>query len=89
VALAGRVVLLGLAPVGAGAVGGDAHRGIGGRDLRERTSFKIGIEIALAPELHSPMYAIALSSCAALRAFADVASGVQVPAWAVESSSEM
>jgi hypothetical protein len=35
------------------------------------------------------MYAIALSSCAALRAFADVASGVQVPAWAVESSSEM
>ena len=35
------------------------------------------------------MYATAASSCATLRAFADVASGVHAPAWAVESSSEV
>ena len=51
-----------------------------GLSCRIGTSFRIGIEIALAPELNSPMYATALSSWATLRAFADVASGVQVPA---------
>ena len=51
-------------------------------------SLRIGIEIAEAPELNSPMYAAALSSCATLRALAEVASGVQVPACAVESSSD-
>ena len=35
-------------------------------------SFRIGIETALAPELNSPMYTAVVSSCAALRAFADV-----------------
>ena len=47
----------------------------------------IGIEIAEAPELNSPSSAIALSSFATLRAFAEVAPGSHVPACAVESSS--
>ena len=52
-------------------------------------SLRIGIEIAEAPELNSPMYTAVLSSCATLRAFADVSSGVQLPAWADESSSDV
>ena len=51
-------------------------------------SLRIGIETADAPELNSPMYAAVASSCAALRAFAVVASGVHEPACAVESSSD-
>src|SRR3954452_14530102 len=47
----------------------------------------IGIEIADAPELNSPMYAIADLSWAALRALAEVCPGSHAPAWAVESSS--
>src|SRR5918993_668228 len=46
------------------------------------------MEIADAPELNSPMYATAFSSWATLRAFSDVASGSQLPACAVESSSD-
>src|SRR4051794_35420367 len=51
--------------------------------------FRIGIEMALAPELNSPMTAIVDLSLAALRAFVDVWPGSHLPAWAVESSSDL
>jgi hypothetical protein len=43
-------------------------------------SERIGIDTFEAPELNSPMYAAVEESCAAFRAFAEVASGVQLPA---------
>src|SRR3954454_12152951 len=49
-------------------------------------SFRIGSEMAVAPELNSPRYAIAPLSCAALRALADVLPGSHLPADAVASS---
>jgi hypothetical protein len=54
-----------------------------------RVSLRIGMEIAVAPELNSPMYAMLDGSIAARRAFRDVSSGVQVPARAVALSSGM
>src|SRR3954452_5830487 len=50
-------------------------------------SLRIGSDTGVPPELNSPKYPAVDLSCAALRAFADVASGVQVAACAVESSS--
>ena len=41
-----------------------------GETCRMPASLSVGIEFADAPELNSPMYAIALSSCATLRALA-------------------
>ena len=58
-----------------------------GESIARLASLRIGIEIAAAPELKVPRYATAESSWAARLAFADSASGVQAPAWAVESSS--
>jgi hypothetical protein len=51
-------------------------------------SLRIGSDTAVAPELNSPMYMAVVSSWAARRALAEVASGVQEPACAVESSSD-
>ena len=51
-------------------------------------SLRIGIEMALAPELNSPMYAIVESSLAARRALLAVRSGVQDPARAVASFND-
>jgi len=59
-----------------------------GLTWRMPASFVIGIEIAEAPELNSPRYAIDESSCAALRAFADVWPASHLPAAAVASSSD-
>ena len=50
-------------------------------------SERIGIETFEAPELNSPRYAAVDSSWAAFSALAEVASGVQLPACAVESSN--
>ena len=51
-------------------------------------SLRIGIETAAAPLLNSPRNTAVLGSCATLRALAVVASGVQLPACAVELSNE-
>ena len=58
-----------------------------GLTWRTPASFVIGIEIAEALELNSPIRAIALSSPATLRALAEVAPASHWPACAVESSS--
>jgi len=50
--------------------------------------FRIGIEIALAPELNSPRYRIVFLSCAALRASVETWPASHLPAVAVESSSD-
>ena len=52
-------------------------------------SLVIGIEIAEAPELNSPIKAIAFSSWRPCRALAEVAPGSHCPACAVESSSDL
>ena len=59
-----------------------------GETCRMPASLSSGIEIADAPELNSPRYAIALSSPTTLRAFSDTLPGSHLPVAATESSSD-
>ena len=52
-------------------------------------SLMSGIEIADAPELNSPRYAIVLSSPTALRAFSETLPGSHLPVAATASSSDV
>ena len=89
VARAGRVVLVGLALLGAGLAGGQAHGGVRRADLgdrhlvqdRDRDRARARVELADVGDR-----VLVLRH---LRALAEAASGVQLPAWAVESSSEV
>ena len=59
-----------------------------GETCRMPASLSSGVEIADAPELNSPRYAIVLSSPTALRAFSETLPGSHLPVAAVASSSE-
>src|SRR4051794_39694981 len=59
-----------------------------GETCRMPASLVSGIEIADAPELNSPRYAMVLSSPTALRAFSDTLPGSHLPVAATESSSD-